>query len=90
MKHRHKLPKRATAHSRAAKREPLAALKNPRPVPGTAPLAPRISHAPPLAASDWYDEFDVSDGPVDKRGNAVWYWTGAFALAALALVWWLS
>lgn len=87
MKHRHKLrhklPKRATAHSRAAKREPLAALKNPRPAPGTAPLAPRFTPSPAL---DW-DSEEIP--PSEIRLNRGWYWAGAAIIAALALAWWL-
>lgn len=60
-RHPRKLPKRATAHSRAAKREPLAPLKNPRPVPGTAPMAPRFTPSPAL---DW----DSEEQPAPRLG----------------------
>lgn len=56
MKTRHPR-KRATARSRASKRQPLAALKNPKPhIPAS--MAPRVR-----VDADWVDEGEWAESP---------------------------
>lgn len=77
MKH-HTPRKRTTARSRAATREPLAALKNPRPPVATAPM-------PPPPALDW-DSEEPPPAEIRFRG---WHWLPAAAIVAvMVLAWW--
>lgn len=72
--------KRATARSRASKRQPLVALKNPKPhIP--APMAPRFTPSPAL---DWDDESDVRPPPDIKWGNVLLHCAIAFPMGAVA------
>lgn len=102
---KHRTPrKRATAKSRASKREPLATLRNPKPhIP--APMAPRVpwtpssirptdwreeGDVPPDEPDYWFDEFAQAEAPPVERSNAVLYWLIAIAIAGAVLVWWLT
>lgn len=80
------MKKKYTQRRRAtAKRQPIPALRNPKPhIP--APWAPPVN---PIPDAEWYDEFEDFGGDVPPvtRSNVVSYWILAFAivLAAVAL-----